>query len=189
MRTPRIAVVGGGLIGLAVAWRLAEARPGAAIVVLEKEDGLARHQSGRNSGVLHSGLYYKPGSEKARLCRAGKAAMERFCDERGVRRVTCGKVVVATDEAELGRLEALFERGRANGVDCERVGPERLRELGRKRRGLEGSIRRDADRGQPRAQLALARVRRAEAQEEAEVAQEAQALGPFLVVGREREVR
>ena len=129
MRTPRIAVVGGGLIGLAVAWRLAQARPGVAIVVLEKEDGLARHQSGRNSGVLHSGLYYKPGSEKARLCRAGKAAMERFCDERGVRRVTCGKVVVATEEAELERLGALFERGRANGVDCERVGPERLREL------------------------------------------------------------
>ena len=129
MRAGRIAVVGGGLIGLAVAWRLARAQPDAAIVVLEKEDAVAQHQSGRNSGVLHSGLYYKPGSEKARLCREGKAAMERFCDERGVRRVTCGKVVVATGEGELGRLAALYERGRANGVECERVGPERLLEL------------------------------------------------------------
>jgi L-2-hydroxyglutarate oxidase len=129
MHAPRVAVVGGGLVGLAVAWKLAEARPDAAILVLEKEDAVARHQSGRNSGVLHSGLYYKPGSEKARLCREGKAEMERFCDEHGVRRVACGKVVVATEESELGRLEALFERGRANGVQCERVGPERLREL------------------------------------------------------------
>jgi L-2-hydroxyglutarate oxidase len=129
MRAPRIAVVGGGIVGLAVAWRLAQARPDAAIKVLEKEGAVARHQSGRNSGVLHSGLYYEPGSVKARLCREGKAAMERFCDERGVRRAACGKVVVAAEEAELGRLAALHERGRANGVDCERVGPERLREL------------------------------------------------------------
>ena len=98
-------------------------------MVLEKEDGLARHQSGRNSGVLHSGIYYRPGSLKARNCREGRKAMEEFCRAEGVPLEICGKVIVATDESELGALEQIRERGRANDVRCEIVSPERLREL------------------------------------------------------------
>ena len=128
-RPPHVCVVGGGIVGLAVARALVRARPEARLTVLEKEPAPALHQSGRNSGVLHSGLYYAPGSLKARLCRAGKAAMERYCDERGIARRACGKVVVATRGDELGRLAALLDRGRANGVRCERIGPGRLREL------------------------------------------------------------
>ena len=126
---PHIAIVGGGIVGLAAGWKLAEAHPRVRVTVLEKEDGLARHQSGHNSGVLHSGIYYEPGTRKARLCREGKAELEAFCDRYEIPRSTCGKVIVATEAEELGRLDALFERGRANGVDCARIGPERLREL------------------------------------------------------------
>jgi L-2-hydroxyglutarate oxidase LhgO len=126
---PHVCVTGGGIVGLATAHRLTLERPDLRVTVLEKEPAVARHQSGRNSGVLHTGIYYVPGSRKARLARAGKAAMERFCDQQGIARRTCGKVLVATHADELGRLEALLERGRASGVDCERVGVERLREL------------------------------------------------------------
>ncbi len=124
-----VLVVGGGILGLATAHRLLEQRPGTSIAVLEKEPAIALHQTGRNSGVLHSGIYYEPGSLKAVNCRAGKAAMERFCADEGIPYEICGKVIVAVDEAERGRLEALLERGLANGVRCERISTERLREI------------------------------------------------------------
>jgi L-2-hydroxyglutarate oxidase len=131
-----VIVVGGGLVGLATAWRLTARRPELTVAVLEKEAGPARHQSGRNSGVLHTGVYYLPGSKKALLCRAGLRAMERFCDEHGIRRAQRGKVIVAVEEHELTRLEKVFERGRANGVDCTLVSAGRLRELEPHARGL-----------------------------------------------------
>lgn len=132
-----IIIIGGGLVGLATAYRLLEARPDARVVVLEKEDTLAQHQSGRNSGVLHAGVYYRPGSAKARLCRTGKAQMEAFCEAEGVPWRRCGKVIVAVDAGEVPRLRALEERARANGVAAERIGPERLRETEPHARAVE----------------------------------------------------
>ena len=110
-----IAVIGGGIVGLATALELVE-RGTRSIVVLEAEDRLAVHQTGHNSGVIHSGLYYRPGSLKARLCVAGREAMYRFCAENGVRHERCGKVVVATDETETEPLRELERRGVANGL-------------------------------------------------------------------------
>ncbi len=134
-----IAIVGGGIVGLATAFRLLERHPGLSLAVLEKERELASHQTGRNSGVIHSGLYYRPGSLKARLCREGKAELERFCQERGIPFERCGKLVVATDPDELPRLTALKERGEANGlIGLEEVGPERIRELEPHAAGLRG---------------------------------------------------
>ena len=104
-------------------------RPGLSVTLIEKEGGPARHQSGRSSGVLHTGVYYRPGSKKAELCRAGKRALERFCEEHGVPFELRGKVIVATRAEELPRLEAIRERGLANGVDCGVVPRERLLEL------------------------------------------------------------
>jgi (S)-2-hydroxyglutarate dehydrogenase len=112
----RVIVVGGGILGLAAA-RLATLRQaGAEVLVLEKEDGVGRHQTGHNSGVVHAGIYYPAGSLKARLCRRGGALLREFCAAHGVPLEECGKVVVATGEHELGRLEALAERAEANGV-------------------------------------------------------------------------
>jgi L-2-hydroxyglutarate oxidase len=110
-----VAIVGGGIVGLATAMALTE-RPGTSVVVLEAEDRLAAHQSGRNSGVIHSGLYYRPGSLKARTCAAGREAMYAFCDAHGVAHERCGKLVVATRAAELPALAELERRGRANGL-------------------------------------------------------------------------
>lgn len=125
-----VAVVGGGLVGLSTAFRLMGSRPGLRLAVIEKERDLALHQSGRNSGVLHAGLYYRPGSAKARLCREGKAELERFCEERGIPFERCGKLVVATRTDELPRLQELRSRGQANGIrGLEDVGPGRIREL------------------------------------------------------------
>lgn len=124
-----VAVIGGGLVGLATAYRLLDQRPDLRLVVVEKEDDVARHQSGRNSGVLHSGVYYRPGSRKARLCLDGKAQMEAFCEAEGVPWRRCGKVIVAVDDAERPRLDAIAERAAENGVEAEPVGPERLREI------------------------------------------------------------
>jgi L-2-hydroxyglutarate oxidase LhgO len=125
-----VVVIGGGIIGLAAARELLLRRPGLRIVILEKEDELGQHQTGHNSGVLHSGIYYAPGSLKAQACVAGKASLERYCRERGIPFETCGKVIVALDEKELPRLEELHRRGIANGVpDLERIGPERLGEI------------------------------------------------------------
>lgn len=136
--THDVAVVGGGLVGLATALHLTHARPDARVVLLEQEDAPARHQSGRNSGVLHSGLYYRPGSLKARLCVEGKAAMEAFCEREGVPWRRCGKVVVATDASELPRLDTLAERGRANGVETVRLTPEGIRDHEPHAAGLAG---------------------------------------------------
>jgi L-2-hydroxyglutarate oxidase len=125
-----IAIVGGGIVGLATAYRLLEARPGLRIAVIEKETALATHQSGHNSGVLHAGLYYAPGSLKARLCREGKAEVERFAEAHGIPIERCGKLVVALDDGELPRFAALKERAVANGVpDLEEVGRERMAEI------------------------------------------------------------
>jgi L-2-hydroxyglutarate oxidase len=122
-------VIGGGIVGLATAYRFTERFPGRRAVVLEKEEGVARHQTGHNSGVIHSGIYYKPGSLKAANCRRGKRMLEAFCRGEGIPFETCGKVIVALDEAERTRLDRLHERAVANGVDGERIGPGRLREL------------------------------------------------------------
>ncbi|HZD81174.1 MAG TPA: L-2-hydroxyglutarate oxidase, partial [Actinomycetota bacterium] len=127
--THDFAVVGGGLVGLAVARELTGRYPGTGVLVLEKEDRWAAHQSGHNSGVLHSGVYYKPGSLKARLCRAGHTAMLDFCRQRGIPHRVTGKVVVATEHRELGALAELERRGRANGLEVTRLGPAELREI------------------------------------------------------------
>ena len=132
MRTgaPVIVVVGGGILGLSSARALARRVPGSRVVVLEKESEIACHQTGRASGVVHSGVYYAPGSLKARLCVEGARQLIAFCDERGVPFQRCGKVIVATSEDELPRLEELHRRALANGVEgAELIGRNRLAEL------------------------------------------------------------
>jgi L-2-hydroxyglutarate oxidase LhgO len=125
-----VAIVGGGIVGLATGLALIADLPDLRLVVLEKERDVGTHQTGHNSGVLHSGLYYRPGSHKARLCVEGARLMREFCARHGIPILDCGKVIVATHERELPRLDELFARGVANGVvGLERIGPERLREL------------------------------------------------------------
>ena len=122
-----VVVVGGGIVGCATA--LALVSRGKRVVVVEKEDEIGRHQTGHNSGVIHSGLYYKPGSQKAKLCVEGRTRLERFCEEHAIPFERCGKVVVATSADELPRLDELERRGRANGLHgVKRVGPDELRE-------------------------------------------------------------
>jgi (S)-2-hydroxyglutarate dehydrogenase len=126
----RIGIVGGGIIGVALAHRITGMGLDVAVTVLEKEPALAHHQTGRNSGVVHAGLYYVPGSLKARLCRRGVGLLREFCAGHGLAYEECGKVVVALDGGELGRLEAIHERALANGVPGVRmVGREELAEL------------------------------------------------------------
>jgi L-2-hydroxyglutarate oxidase len=124
-----VAIVGGGIVGLATAYHLTRQFPKQHVVLLEKESALAQHQTGRNSGVLHTGIYYKPGSLKAINCREGKRALEAFCQAEGVAYEICGKVIVAVDEAELPALQRIYERGQANGVSCSIIERERLKEL------------------------------------------------------------
>lgn len=119
--TRRLAVVGGGILGLAVARRATQVWPDAEVVVLEREDGLGRHQTGHNSGVIHAGLYYRPGSLKATLCRRGATAMLAYAEERDLPVRRCGKLVIATDESELAGLHAIHERSLANGVPGVRL--------------------------------------------------------------------
>lgn len=127
-KTFDVAIVGGGIVGVATAMALLE-KPGRSVVVLEAESKLAAHQTGNNSGVIHSGLYYKPGSLKAQNCTAGREAMYRFCAERGIAHERCGKIVVATSQEEIPALNRLEERGRANGIEgIRRLSPEAIRE-------------------------------------------------------------
>jgi L-2-hydroxyglutarate oxidase LhgO len=128
--THDLAIVGGGIVGLATARALLERAPRLRLVILEKERELATHQTGHNSGVIHSGIYYRPGSYKARLCVEGVRLMRAFCDAHGIRVAEVGKVIVATEAAELPRLQTLFERGVANGVPgLTLIDPDRVREL------------------------------------------------------------
>ncbi len=129
MQKTDILIIGGGIVGLATAYHLSWQYPEKQITLLEKENRLAFHQTGRNSGVLHSGIYYKPGSLKAQNCRRGKGLMEVFCEDEGIPSDLCGKVIVATDESELPSMQRIFERGQANGVVCELIDQERLLEL------------------------------------------------------------
>src|SRR5437868_4070333 len=129
MSQAHVAIVGGGIVGLATAWQLTERYPQLRVIVLEKEEAVGEHQTGHNSGVLHSGIYYKPGSLKAINCRSGKKAMEEFCAIHGVKYEICGKVIVAVNEAELPHLERIFDRGQQNGVRCEMIDRDRLRDL------------------------------------------------------------
>jgi L-2-hydroxyglutarate oxidase len=122
-------IVGGGIVGLATALALLQRRPGASLVLLEKEAALARHQTGHNSGVIHAGIYYTPGSLKARLCRAGAEATKRFCTQNGIPFEVCGKLVVATSEAEMARLDALAGRARQNKIAFDRLDGAALRRL------------------------------------------------------------
>lgn len=132
-----LVVVGGGIVGLATAFQLLRRKPGASVLVLEKESSVGLHQTGHNSGVLHSGIYYKPGTLKARIAARGAAEMVRFCEEQGVPFELSGKVIVATSEEERPRLEALLARGRENGVPGLRaISPEELREIEPHARGV-----------------------------------------------------
>jgi len=130
-------IIGGGIIGLATGLELTEKYPQVKLLVLEKESRIASHQTGHNSGVIHGGIYYKPGSLKAETCVAGRRALLDFCDKNGISYELCGKVIVATDDEEIPRLEELFRRGTANGVPgLEMIGPERLREIEPHARGI-----------------------------------------------------
>jgi (S)-2-hydroxyglutarate dehydrogenase len=125
-----VIIVGGGIVGLATGWQLLQRRPGTRLLVIEKEPAVASHQTGHNSGVIHSGLYYKPGSLRAKLCREGGEALMAFCEAEGVPYDRCGKVVVATREEEHPRLEELHRRGVANGLAGLRwLGPEEIKEF------------------------------------------------------------
>ena len=125
-----VVVVGGGIVGLGTAWRLLQAKPGLRLLLLEKEPVLGHHQTGNNSGVLHAGLYYQPGSLKARLAVQGLQQMLAFCRDHGIPHDQCGKIVMATSPAELPRLEALWERGNANGLTgLRKLNPEQIREI------------------------------------------------------------
>ena len=129
MSSVDVVVVGGGIVGLATAYGLLRAYPNMGVTLLEKEAELAQHQTGHNSGVLHSGIYYKPGSLKAENCAAGRRALLDFCAGEGIPTHICGKVIVAVDQADAQRLAALCERAQANSIPCELIGPERLREI------------------------------------------------------------
>lgn len=121
-------VIGGGIVGLSTAWQLQQRHPGKRIVLLEKEHSLARHQSGHNSGVIHAGIYYEPGSLKARFCKEGVEATVRFCSESGIPFEQCGKLLVATDEREYQRMLALFDRALENGLEVELLDAEQLQQ-------------------------------------------------------------
>ncbi|WP_103028131.1 L-2-hydroxyglutarate oxidase [Salinibacter altiplanensis] len=138
MPTYDVAIIGGGIVGLATAYRLTEQYSDTSVVILEKEDRVAAHQTSHNSGVIHSGIFYEPGSLKAENCRTGKRALIDFCEREGIDYEMCGKVVVATDESEVPELERIEAKGRQNQVDCTRIGPERLHELEPHVRGVAG---------------------------------------------------
>ena len=121
-------IIGGGIIGLATAMRLLEGKPGSSLILIEKEEALGKHQTGHNSGVIHAGIYYPPGSLKAELCRKGAEATKVFCAENGIRFETCGKLLVATSALEIQRMDALYERSKQNTIEVHRVSEGELRE-------------------------------------------------------------
>nr|WP_312870711.1 L-2-hydroxyglutarate oxidase [Streptomyces himalayensis] len=131
-----VLVIGGGIVGLSTAYAITRAAPGTRVTVLEKEPGPARHQTGRNSGVIHSGIYYRPGSLKARYAVKGAAEMVKFCAEYDIAHAVTGKLIVAIDRAELPRLHALVQRGRENGIPVHELGPAQIAELEPEVRGL-----------------------------------------------------
>jgi (S)-2-hydroxyglutarate dehydrogenase len=123
------AIVGGGIVGLSTGMALGKRYPSAKILVLEKESRWAFHQTGNNSGVIHSGVYYKPGSFKAKFCRDGSRSMVQFCQEHGIQSEVCGKVIVACDSQEIPRLENLYNRGLENGIEVKRITAEEVKEI------------------------------------------------------------
>lgn len=127
METFDFVVVGGGIVGCSVAWQLLQAEPSARVLLIEKESTTAAHQTGHNSGVIHAGIYYAPGSLKATLCKEGSAATYAFCDEHGIAYERCGKLLVATNELEMQRMQALFARGQQAGLDVELLSQAELR--------------------------------------------------------------
>ncbi|MFJ8081426.1 L-2-hydroxyglutarate oxidase [Streptomyces sp. NPDC096205] len=131
-----VLVIGGGIVGLSTAYAITRAAPGTRVTVLEKEPGPARHQTGRNSGVIHSGIYYRPGSLKARYAVRGAAEMVKFCAEYGIDHAVTGKLIVATEREELPRLHALVQRGRENGIPVRELGPAQITEYEPEVRGL-----------------------------------------------------
>ncbi|MFF7902873.1 L-2-hydroxyglutarate oxidase [Streptomyces sp. NPDC088817] len=131
-----VLVIGGGIVGLSTAYAITRAAPGTRVTVLEKEQGPARHQTGRNSGVIHSGIYYRPGSLKARYAAGGAAEMVKFCAEYGIAHEATGKLIVATGRDELPRLHALVQRGRENGIPVRELGPAQIEEYEPEVRGL-----------------------------------------------------
>jgi L-2-hydroxyglutarate oxidase LhgO len=136
-----VVIVGGGIVGLAVALEITRRFPRLRLLLLEKEDRVGQHQSGHNSGVIHSGIYYKPGSLKARLCVEGAHAMIEFCRVHGIPHRVCGKVIVATQEEEFPRLEELRRRGEANGLTgLQSIGPDQLREIEPHANGLRALV-------------------------------------------------
>ncbi|MFG2135005.1 L-2-hydroxyglutarate oxidase [Streptomyces sp. NPDC048751] len=131
-----VLVIGGGIVGLSTAFAITRAAPGTRVTVLEKEPGVARHQTGRNSGVIHSGIYYRPGSLKARYAVRGAAEMIKFCAEYGIAHAVTGKLIVATEREELPRLHALVQRGRENGIPVRELGAAQIGEYEPEVRGL-----------------------------------------------------
>ncbi|NER06843.1 MAG: L-2-hydroxyglutarate oxidase, partial [Okeania sp. SIO3C4] len=123
------AIIGGGIVGLSTALALGTRYPDAKVLVLEKESSWAFHQTGHNSGVIHSGIYYKPGSLKAKLCREGNRLLVEFCQEHGIQYDVCGKVIVATESEELPVLENIYQRGLANGLNVSKISAEEVREI------------------------------------------------------------
>ena len=124
-----ICIIGGGIVGLATAYQISKKHPKLKLAVLEKETSLAKHQTGHNSGVLHTGIYYKPGSLKAMNCRNGKQAMEQFCKEQGIDHELCGKIIVALNDEEISRMQNIFQRGQENGVNCKIISREEMLEI------------------------------------------------------------
>src|ERR1700742_364790 len=125
-----VAIIGGGIVGLATAHQLLQRVPSTKLILLEKESGPGKHQTGHNSGVLPCGLYYKPGSAKARLAVRGIQQMVEFCQQHEIPHEICGKIVAATNQDELPRLQSLFERGQANGLEGLRLlGQEQIQDL------------------------------------------------------------
>lgn len=134
-----IIIVGGGIVGLATARDLLIRRPGQRVAILEKESAIGQHQTGHNSGVIHAGVYYAPGSLKARLCAEGREKTYEYCEQKGIRYEKCGKLIVAVEEEELPRLQNLWDRATANGVPGIRmVGPEEIREIEPHSAGIKG---------------------------------------------------